>query len=365
MLGRLRLALWRHGRILAALYLGGLLGTSAALAAYYFLVPDSLDMGLAIAWRTIAFRQTFEAVDRARDEVSRGRLREAEAILDRFLHRHGNIQPARVDFPAVIDASLLLADVTERQGRPGAAARVLRAMTELDPLDYRTWWKLGLIEERRGDVRRATSSLKEAFGLSPNHPRVTEDYLALLSQTGARDDVVWVAEQFERAAERGRPAVQIKAAGPRSAVERAVLSWVGIPIEHGDYGAVREVFGLERGRRRRVVVPEEMLRAAPPGEPLYVQLRFENVYEGLTIDALRWRTGDGREAGKELDRGQVSELHDQDSSAAWYAEIRTNLLPRDVISLEVLYSCPEAALGRSASRAVEVARMQLAGGTHP
>ena len=67
------------------------------IATCYFATeqhPQSVNTGLAVAARGIAYRQTMEQVDLAREELADGQLDRAQERLELFLTRRGEVQPA-------------------------------------------------------------------------------------------------------------------------------------------------------------------------------------------------------------------------------------------------------------------------------
>jgi tetratricopeptide (TPR) repeat protein len=353
----LRLLLWRFRRTLAVLWITANLAAVGLLVAYYFWLPAEADVGVAILARTLAYRHTFREVDRATAELAEGKTEPAASRLRLFLREHDRVQSGHIDAHAVTDASLALAEAHVRSERLNDAISVITRSTRIEPLDYRLWYKLGQLYGRGGDEGQGARSFRRAFLLAPNHPDLTSDYLALLGPVAALDEAQWVADQFERASRRGLPSALVKVGPPRSALQRRLLDWAGVPVEHGDYRAAYPAFNLARGAHREVLLPPALLAASPADEPLYIWLNFSDVYHGLQIEALRYRTVSGEEREAVLAAGQVSYLHRPDSAKDYYAEVRSDLRPGQLSALSVVYSCPEHTLTAEAGRVIARARL--------
>jgi tetratricopeptide (TPR) repeat protein len=356
-LERLRFAIWRHRRALSAAWVALILLTVASMFGYYFLVPDEADRALAILSRSYLYGRTFRAVRSAEVDFREGRIDQAGEKLRGFLDRHKAIQSTHLETHAVVDAALLLAEVEARQGRLNNAVALLEHLTRVEPLEYRPWLALGQVQAESGDLGPAARSLRQAFLLAPNHPGVADAYLEVLFDLVAMEDALWVEREFEHASRRGLPAVDVRTGSPRSSLRRRILVWAGIPVSQGRYVAVDTFYGLPRGRQQRLAIPDGLLAPCPRGQELYLQLRFENIYEGLSIGALRYRKPSGEEVEKALVPADVAYLHRPGSGKDFYAEIHTGLRPEDVTSLEVVYSCPESRLSEASRRFLGRARL--------
>ena len=214
-----------------------------------------------------------------------------------------------------------------------------------------------------GETVEAARCFREAFKLTLNHPEVAEAYIAVLDRMNAYGDILWAADQYARGSRRGTPRVEAKIGVARKALHRWVLDFVGIPVEHGAYVRSVVVTGLERGERKTLALPLDMLRNwRSQGTPLYVQLKFENIYDGLRIEALRYRRPGEPFREMELDEGQVAYLHRAHSGAEYHAEIRTDLDLAKLDAVEVVYSCPEHRLSSSLDLVIEKARANFEAG---
>jgi hypothetical protein len=131
-------------------------------------------------------------------------------------------------------------------------------------------------------------------------------------------------------------------------------------VEQGRYAGSLELHGLERGSLRLLQVPDAMLRRCPPDRRVMVQIAFEQIYDGLIIEALRWRTPEGERREWIPPAERVGQLHRPGSGASWTVEIDTGIPARDLLGLEVVYSCPVHALSADTKRIVDTAARQIA-----
>jgi len=359
MAGRLRSFLWRHQAILATVYLILLIGGCLALISYALRLPRRLDIGLTVVARSVLYQRTFREVDRARDAFASGDFTSSETRLTRFLDRHDDVQPGQLQTHAVTAAHELLAETYLAQGRAGKATRLLEDLTRHTPLDYRAWLLKATAARTAGDIETSLLSFRQAFKLAPNHPGVAESYLSLLSELNDHEQILWVEDQFERAARRGSPLLTLKVGRARSPLQRRLLEWAGIEVEHGNYHGSLELANLPNGAEQRLSLPPDLFASwpRPPGS-LYLQLRFENVYEELRIDALRYLTKNGESRDYTLTPQTVRYQHRPHSGVEYYAEIRTDIDVDDIESMELFYSAfPESRLSAQAHAIIEKARV--------
>jgi tetratricopeptide (TPR) repeat protein len=355
-----RFYFWRHRKGLAALYLALLGGCCGALYLYYTRVPYSAEIGATVALRSLLYDRTFRTVDRARAELEAGRPERAERLLLHFLEEHADVQPGQLYTHAVTDAHETLADLYRGQGKLGKAAATLEAAVRRTPLHYWIWYRLGQVQEERGRLAEAADCLREAFRLTLDHPDVVNDYLGVLAELVRPEEIVEVADHFERASRRAAPIVTVKAGPPRPELQRRVLAAVGIPVEHGEFYRSEREYGLPRGPRVEVEVPVELVAGLPRApEEIRLQLRFQNVYDGLVVHALRWEREDGTTGGQELAADQVAYLHRPHSGVEFHAELAVALPPGPLTRLAVVYSCPRHELSAESLGIVENARRNV------
>ena len=360
MFERLRLLLWRHQRLAAYLYLALILAFLGCLLWYRYRVPHGLDTAVAVALRSVAYQGTFERVDQVRADIEAGRLGLAEQRLDRFIAEHRHVQPAQLATHAVTEAHELLADVYRRTGRMRRRIEVLEAMILRTPLNHRLWHLKGNACRDVRDMAEAARCLREAFKLTLNNPEVVDSYIAVLDDQNAYEDILWVADHYARAKRRGAPRAEVKVGVARSSLERRGLAWAGIPVEHGIFDRNVSLAGLARGERKVLSLPREMFVGwGSPSGPLYVQLKFENVYEELRIDALRYRRKAGEPEEVAVGEDKIAYLHRPHSGASFYAEVQTDLDARELEALEIVYSCPEHVLSAQTHRAIAKARVNV------
>jgi len=359
MAARLRSILWRHQTVLATVYVAFLIAGCLALIGYGLKLPRHLDIGFTVAVRSALYQRTFREVDRAREELSSGDLTHSEARLTRFINRHDDVQPSQLATHAVSAAHELLAEIYLRQGRTGKATRLLDGLAQKTPLDYRAWLLQGQAAEIAGDVETSLESYRQAFKLAPNHPGVVEEYLGLLSELNDHEEILWVEDQFHRAARRGSPLLTLKVGGARSPIQRRLLEWAGIRVEHGSYHVSLELDNLSHGAGQRLILPPDLFHEWPhPPGSLYLQLRFENVYEELRLDALHYLTKDGERREYALTPGRVRYQHRPHSGVEYYAEIRTDIDVDEIETLELVYSTlPEMRLTDDAHAIIDKARV--------
>jgi tetratricopeptide (TPR) repeat protein len=201
---------WRRRWSLSVLYLLVLGAVGAGMALILFRLPHGVDLGLTIAARAVAYHRSFAAVELAQEDLAAGHLDDAERRLRSFLAEHTATQPGQLATHAVTDGHLLLAEVYLAQGRSGRALKRLREMAERTPKNYYVWFRLGRVAEEAGDLPRAREALHRAFLLALDHPEVTEAYLGVLKEQVAHEQILWVADHFQRAQQRAAPQVEIK-----------------------------------------------------------------------------------------------------------------------------------------------------------
>ncbi|MCA8942536.1 MAG: hypothetical protein KDB80_08285 [Planctomycetes bacterium] len=369
-MSRFRLLLWRLQRPLAVAYVALLCGAAAAIWFYHTRVPASLDTGMTVAVRSWFHEATFRDVERAKSELAlaattvdvaeRDQLREfARQRLEAYLAMQRTVQPDRLHTQAVVEATETLADLHRSEGRTSRAARLLTDLAKRIPLNYHLRWAAGRALRDAGDLVGATAAFREAFKLAINHAELAEDYLEMLSEQNAFEDILWVARMFASGSRAGRPSVELKVGVARSAMQRAVLDWSGIPVEHGSYTRAVTRFGLRRGTECVVDVPRDMFDDwSDPGR-LFVQARFENVYDGVRVRAMRYTTRDGRAHELVLDAENSSVFHRPHSGVEAYVEIRPGIEAAEVSTIELVYSCDEQELSDRALAIIERARRNM------
>ncbi len=351
-----RLFCWRHRKLLAVTYVALLVGICAGLWAYLKRVPPSLEVGAAVAVRSYLYRQTFDEVERARLDWEAGDADQAEIRLERFLTEHDGVQKGQLYTHAVSDAHELLAEVYAADNRVGRATKTLKRALERTPLDYWLWYQLGAHQEGSGDFKGATKSFHEAFKLTLDHPQVASAYLEVLGEQNLHDQALWVHDQFTRAAKRAAPVVTVKVGAPRDETQRKVLDLAGIPVEHGQFFQTYRDFGLARGTHQELNLPLEMFAGAPSDpDPLYLQLRFQNVYDNLVVEGLKWRTDRGRREERWFEEGDVRTMHRDHSGVEFHAEMAITLPLDKLASVTVVYSCPPHELSEAALAVVKKA----------
>ena len=230
----------------------------------------------------------------------------------------------------------------------------------ITPLNYQIWYQLGNLHVDRGDLLSAEKAFREAFKLAPNHPEIASSYLDVLIEGSRFEEILWVDDLYSKASIFALPLVQIKTGNPRSPLLRKVLKFSGIPVEHAGYTKTMEKFGLKRGSLNHLEIPGEMFKpwSSDLGN-LFVQLRFENIYDGLAIDGLKY-TSNGKEITKmPLADEQVSFMHQSNSGGGFYAEIDTGLVPTQLEELTIIYSCPEHRLPEGSLIIIKKAKLNL------
>lgn len=366
-MGRLRSFLWRMQRPLAVGYVALLGAVAGAIWLYHSRVPASLDTGMTVAVRSLFHRATFREVERARtdleaaaaatDPVERDQLRDdARERLEAYLATQRSVQPDRLHTQAVVAATELLAELHREQGRTNRAARLLTELADRIPLNYRLQWLAGRALRAAGDLPGAAASLRAAFKLAINHADLAEDYLELLSEQNAFEDILWVARTFASGARAGRPSAELKVGVARSVSQRRVLEWSGIPVEHGAYRRSVTLFGLRRGSACVLRTPQGMFDDWSETGRLFVQVRFEGVYDGVRARVMRYRTRDGQQHELLLGPENSSTFHRPYSGVEAYVEIRSSLDAASVAELEIEYSCAEHELSNRALGIIERAR---------
>ena len=56
-------------------------------------------------------------------------------------------------------------------------------------------------------------------------------------------------------------------------MQRSVLDWSGVPVEHGSYARSVTIYNLGRGARSTIRPPRDLLDDWTDGGPLFAQLR--------------------------------------------------------------------------------------------
>lgn len=351
---------WRQ-RWWLALLVGALVFAVVRAPWWYVrhVTPDH-DLGATIALRSIAYGNTFREVERARGEVDRGLDERARLRLRRFLDTHRHAQPGQLHTHAVTDAQELLADIHLKQGRSRRALRQLVEARERTPLNWWLWYREGLIRRGRGDLAGAAEALREAFKQTLTHAAVARDLIEVLAQQGRHEQVLWVADHFDRARRRCAPFVQAKAGPARPGLQRRILDWSGIALEHGDYGGVLEITGLARGRERTFDLPAALFAdVGDEGDGVYLQLRFQNVFDGLAIDSIAAVREDGTGERIDLDPAQMDWLHRPHSGGDCYVQVHLPLPRRGLAAVRVVYTCAQQVLSEAARALIAHARRNV------
>ncbi|MHC4952327.1 MAG: tetratricopeptide repeat protein [Planctomycetota bacterium] len=362
MAGRARVFFWRHQRGLAVLYLSAVALGWIGFLGFIFLTPPSIDIGAAVMARALAYHDTFEEVERARDEIARNELDDARRRLRQFLDDHAGVHVSQVQTHAVVDAHELLATIHAAQERPSRAIRLYEELTALVPLHYRAWHLRGLAERAGGEAEAAEVSLDRAFNLCLNIPEVVDDYLAHLADLAKFDRILWVADQYERAELRAAPLVTVKVGAPRGEAQQRGLALSGIPIERGTFFRSFEQRGLARGEHQVIRCPPELFRDWPAGSrEVTTQVRFEHIDRDLRIEAVRWPVG-GKIVEHALRSDEIQYLHRPHSAREFYAEFCLDQVPAAGQPCEIVYSCPVHELSAESRAIIEKARANLAPG---
>lgn len=366
----LRVFLWRFQKPLAAGYIALLGGVAFALWFYWAKVPASIDTGLTVAMRSLFHSSTFADVDRARadlqraavarDDHERTALRaDARARLEAYLDSQPSVQPDRLHTQAVVAATELLAELHAEAGRHGRAQQLLSRLASDIPNNYRLHWLAGRAAESAGDLAAAAVSLRAAFKLAVNHADVAEDYLEVLSEQNAFEDILWVAREFVAGVQAGRPMAELKVGVGRSATQRKALEFSGVPVEHGNYVRAVTLYGLSRGPLCRLVGPPDLFEDWSTAGTLFVLARFEGVYDGVRARALHYVLRDGTTHELVLSPENSVTYHRPHSGVEAYVEIRTDIDARDVAHIEIEYACREQALSKRCLAIVERARVNV------
>lgn len=356
---KIKLILWRHSPLLALVYLILVLAIFAIPAGYYFFASRTVDDGLAVVLRALAYKRSFSQVELARKELQAGRLSDAELILLQFTAESRETQSAQLTTHALTEAHFMLAEIYKSQGKLNKAVNALVPMLEVTPLNYMLWYRTGLLYKERGDIDTAARMLLEAFKQALNHPQVTEAYIEVLDEGARYADIAWVYDQFRRALKRAAPMLLVKMGTPRSQFQRTIMELADIPIEHGVYTRVCKVFNLERGDHRKAAIPSDMLDWHSERKQIYMQCRFENIYEDVKLEGLRISGKDGNDVILRFGEEQVNYLHRLDSGGENYAEICLNLDLEEIETLEIIYSCEVYELSESVMRIIAKANRNL------
>ena len=354
---KIRFLTWKLRKPLVALYLLLLVGICAVVWVYREKVPASLDVGGTVALRAYAYENTFDTIKEARDFQQRGEHDEVTALLERFLEKRGGAQRGQLYTNAVTDAHEILASTYLAKGSSGKALKTLTRAIERTPLNYRLWYLRGKVYDERGEFPRAAEDFRQAFKLTLDHPAVTEAYLATLAEMKRHEEILWVADHFERAGPRAAPIATVKVGLPRSELQRKVMNFVGIPVEQGEFLKSCRLRGLPRGRNVSAAVPAAMFDDLPtrPDEFL-MQLRFQNVYDRLKIEAVQWVLQDGSVEEFALATDAVRYMHRDHSGVEYHAEFPTSMPTDPIQSVNVIYSCPPHDLNEEAQRIIANAK---------
>lgn len=201
---------------------------------------------------------------------------------------------------------------------------------------------------------------REAFKLTLNHPEVTEAYLAILADLNKHDEILWVADHFQRASRNAAPKVEIMAGVARNPLQRRIMDFAKVSIGHGTFLARIVRCGLERGERQRLSLPQDMFDTWPAGDGEFVvNLCFKNVYDDLQVNGMRYLSKDDEWIEQVLSEEQVTYLHQPNSGAEFYAELKTGLVASSLRGFEVIYSCPEHVLSEDSEAIISKARVNL------
>ena len=356
---RWRALLWRHQLLASFCYVLLVSALPAFLWLYPRTMSPGMDLGLTVAVRHWFHSRSFLPLEKARREIERGDLDQAESRLVAFLGDHGDCQKGQLYTQAVSDAHELLSELYLQQGRLGRSERTLEEALERTPLHWRLWARLGDCRRERGDLSGAAEAYREAFKLTLDLPDLTESYLEVLGEIGEHEAVLWVHDHFQRSRERVAPLVEVKAGPARSDWHHRGLDLVGIEVEHGDYTRSLRRHGLDRGEDCRLALPGRLFTGFEQLERTYLQIRFHNVYGDLSITELEWFGEDGRVQSIALGEDQIARQHREGSGGDYHIEMNFRLPETATRQLVVVYSCPEHELSGSARDIVANARRNL------
>jgi tetratricopeptide (TPR) repeat protein len=115
-------------------------------------------LALALSLLTPWFAE--RSTDSARAALADGRPRVA----------YRDARDARSLNPLALDALLVQAKALDQLGNAQGARQLYIDAVELQPLNWRPWFELGLFEEGRQDFGRATPALERASELDPQNP---------------------------------------------------------------------------------------------------------------------------------------------------------------------------------------------------
>ena len=234
---KLRMYLWRHQRMLAAVYCIALLSELSACFAISRFTPTAFDIGSVLALRALAFEDTFEEVKIAEREVADGKLESASIRLQRFIQRHSDVQPTTLYATAVGEACALLVETHMTRGSLGKAEKTAALWTDIMPRNYRAWYVLGKVRKERADFAGAADAMGHAFKLTLCIPEITNSYLGLLADLNQYERIVWVAKQYARSEKVATPTVEVFVGVARSVSQQMVMKLADLPVGHGQYYA--------------------------------------------------------------------------------------------------------------------------------
>lgn len=371
-MNRIRLFLWRHQRLLAAAYLSTVAFAVFAVWFYWARVPASVDTGLTVAIRSLYHSETFAHVRLAQRDFDRGAAatdtdvrdelwNSARRRLEFYLDSQSSVQPDRLHTQAIVAATELLARIHRERGQPRRAAKLCSRLAEKIPLNYHLHWLAGQALEEAGDLPAAARALRTGFKLAINNADLANDYLSVLSEQNAFDDILWVAKHFDNGIACGRPSAELKVGVGRGGLQRQVLKWSGVPVEHGNYTRSVTIFGLNRGPSCWLRAPVDLFDDWSQPGALFVQCRFEGVYDGVRGLSMRYWTRDGSEHSLALSEDTLATHHRPMSGVESYLEIRSTIDATTVQRIEIEYSCAQQALSKGSRAAIARATANVGG----
>ena len=112
------------------------------------------------------------------------------ALADRRpLVAYRDARDARSLNPLAIDPLLVQAEALEQLGDAQGARQLYIDAVELQPLNWRPWWELGIFEEGQQDFGRAIPALERAVELERLNPLTTGELANGLGRTGPEPDL--------------------------------------------------------------------------------------------------------------------------------------------------------------------------------
>ena len=176
----------------------------------------------------------------------------------------------------------------------------------------------------------------------------------MLSEQNLFDDILWVAHEFAAGVRAGRPMAELKvgvgsqrdpAQGPgRSPGSRSSTATTS-----------REFTLIRSGSRRRLAVSVHRRDLFGGVEDragkLFVQARFEGVYDGVRVRAMHYTLRDGTSPRTRPDPGELGFVPaTRYSGVEAYVEVRSDLEASEVAHVELEYSCREHELSKRVAR---------------